>query len=102
MLLGLAVFHFYWMHLVIGVDNIDFALIASRWEGTWGPLWRLYDLSLLVFALAHGVNGLRYVLEDYIERPGRRLAVKSVAYILSFLLLSAGAYIIFTFESGAV
>lgn len=101
-LLGLAVFHLFWMHFVIGVENIDFAAVVGRWEGRWGPLWRLYDLALLVFALGHGFNGLRYVIEDYVRRPGRRLAVKSIAYILGFLLISAGAYIIFTFDSGGV
>ncbi len=101
-LLGLAVFHLLWMHFAIGVENIDFNTIAGRWEGPWGPLWRMYDLALLVFALAHGVNGFRYVLEDYVKRPGRRLALKSIVYILGFLLISAGAYIIFTFDSGGV
>ena len=102
LLLGLAVFPLFWMHFVIGVENIDFDVVASRWGGPWGPLWRLYDLALLVFAMGQGINGLRYVLEDYVQRPGRRLALKSVAYILGFLLISAGAYIIFTFDSGGV
>jgi succinate dehydrogenase hydrophobic anchor subunit len=44
------------------------------------------------------VNGLRMVLEDYLRRPGTLLAVKSVAYVLAFVLLSAGAWIIFTFH----
>ena len=94
-LLGLAVFHLLWMHLVIGVDHIDFELVASRWEN---PLWRLYDLGLLFFALSHGVNGFRTVLEDYVRRPRRLLAVKGVVYTLAFALLTAGAYIIFTFD----
>ncbi len=97
-LLGLAVFHLYWMHFVIGVENIDFLTIVGRWAN---PLWRIYDLALLAFALAHGVNGLRYVLEDYVRRPGRRLVVKSIVYVVSFLLLAAGAYIILTFEAVA-
>jgi succinate dehydrogenase / fumarate reductase membrane anchor subunit len=94
-LLGLAVFHLFWMHFAIGVDNIDFQTVAGRWAN---PLWRVYDFALLVFALTHGVNGFRTVLEDYVRRPGRLLAVKGVVYTLAFLLLSMGAYIIFTFE----
>jgi succinate dehydrogenase / fumarate reductase membrane anchor subunit len=97
-LLGLAVFHLYWMHFAIGVDNIDFQTVVGRWSN---PLWRIYDFLLLVFALFHGFNGLRYVVDDYVRRPGRRLAVKSIAYFLGFLLISAGAYIIFTFDVGA-
>jgi succinate dehydrogenase / fumarate reductase membrane anchor subunit len=94
-LLFLAVFHLLWMHYVIGVDNLDFQTVVSRWSN---PLWRLYDFALLGFALVHGVNGLRMVLEDYLKKPGSLLAVKSVAYVLAFLLLSAGAWIIFTFS----
>ena len=97
-LLGLAVFHLYWMHFAIGVDNIDFQTVVGRWSN---PLWRLYDFALLVFALSHGFNGLRYTIEDYVRRPGRRLVVKSIAYVAGFLLISAGAYLIFTFDVGA-
>ena len=94
-LLFLAVFHLLWMHYVIGVDNLNFETVVSRWSN---PLWRVYDFALLGFALVHGVNGLRMVLEDYLHRPGTLLAVKSVAYVLAFVLLSAGAWIIFTFH----
>jgi succinate dehydrogenase / fumarate reductase membrane anchor subunit len=94
-LLGLAVFHLMWMHFAIGVDNIDFQTVAGRWAN---PLWRIYDLALLVFALTHGVNGLRTVLEDYVRRPRRLLAAKGAVYVLAFLLLSMGSWIIFTFD----
>ena len=99
LLLGIAIFHLYWMHFAIGVENIDFELVAGRWAN---PLWRIYDFALLVFALGHGMNGLRYVMEDYTRRPGRRLALKSVVYLIGFLLLSAGAYVIFTFDASAL
>lgn len=94
-LLFLAVFHLLWMHLAIGVENIDFQTVVGRWSN---PLWRLYDFALLVFALTHGVNGFRTVLEDYVRRPGRLLAIKGAVYVLAFLLMSAGAYVIFTFD----
>ncbi len=94
-LLGLAVFHLMWMHFAIGVDNIDFQKVAERWAN---PLWRIYDLALLVFALSHGVNGLRTVLEDYVRTPRRLLAVKGTVYVVAFLLLSMGSWIIFTFD----
>jgi len=94
-LLFLAVFHLFWMHFAIGVDNIDFQTVAGRWSN---PLWRLYDFALLVFALGHGVNGLRTVLEDYVRPTGRLLFVKGIVYTLGFFLVSMGSYIIFTFD----
>lgn len=94
-LLGLAVFHLMWMHFAIGVDNIDFQTVAERWSN---PLWRIYDFALLVFALSHGVNGLRTVLEDYVRAPRWLLTVKGAVYVVTFLLLSMGSWIIFTFD----
>ncbi|MBI4410028.1 MAG: succinate dehydrogenase hydrophobic membrane anchor subunit [Gemmatimonadetes bacterium] len=93
-LLGLAVFHLFWMHIVLGVDNIDFSVVAERWQN---PLWRLYDFFLLLFALTHGMNGLRIILDDYLRRPGWLVAAKSVAFLCYVLFLGMGAYIIFTF-----
>lgn len=95
-LLGLAVFHLLWMHLVIGVENIDFQTVVERWSN---PLWRLYDLALLVFALTHGVNGFRTVLEDYVRSPRRLLVIKGAVYVVAFLLMTAGTYVIFTFDA---
>lgn len=93
-LLGLAVFHLFWMHMVIGVDNIDFDVVAQRWNN---PLWRLYDLFLLAFALAHGMNGLRIVVDDYVHPAGWAAAVKSVLFVIFALFVGMGAYIILTF-----
>lgn len=94
LLLALAVFHMFWMHVVIGVDNIDFAVVAGRWEN---PLWKLYDFFLLAFALTHGMNGLRLIGDDYVRRPGFAVAFKSVLFVLYVAFIGMGAYIIFTF-----
>lgn len=95
-LLGLAVFHLMWMHFHIGVDNIDFQTVVGRWNN---PLWRLYDFALLAFALTHGMNGLRSVLDEYIRKPAARMAAKSGLFLVYFVLASAGAYVIFTFQA---
>ncbi|HEY8469063.1 MAG TPA: succinate dehydrogenase hydrophobic membrane anchor subunit [Longimicrobiales bacterium] len=93
-LLGLAVFHLFWMHAVIGVDQIDFDVVAQRWTN---PLWRLYDLFLLAFALTHGMNGLRIIVDDYVHKAGWLTAVKAVLFVIFAAFLGMGAYIIVTF-----
>lgn len=98
LLLGLAVFHLMYMHMVIGIDNINFDTIVGRWTGPAGLLWRLYDLFLLIFAMTHGFNGSRYIIDDYIRRPGVRVAVKTVSAVIAFMLWVMGAYIIFAFS----
>ena len=102
LLLGLAVFHLLYMHLAIGVDNINFATIVGRWTGPLGTFWRFYDLFLLIFAMTHGFNGSRYVIDDYIKWPGWRIAAKTISAVIAFMLWVMGAYIIFTFRLTSV
>ncbi len=97
-LLFIAVFHLLWMHLVIGVDNIDFDVVALRWQN---PLWRMFDLALLIFALAHGTNGTRWVLGDYVSSPGWQVAAKWFLYVLAGVIGTMGAFVIFTFQPPA-
>lgn len=98
-LLLIAVFHLLWMHLVIGLDNIEFETIVARWTGPLGPFWRLYDLLLLAFALTHGMNGLRWVIDDYVRGRGANTLLKAFFGVLFVVLISAGAYVIFTFSA---
>ena len=102
LLLFLAVFHLMYMHMVIRVDNITFDTIVGRWTGQFGTFWRLYDLFLLIFAMTHGFNGSRYIIDDYIRWPGVRIAFKTVSAVIAFILWVMGAYIIFTFRPPGV
>ncbi|RME44266.1 MAG: succinate dehydrogenase [Chloroflexi bacterium] len=99
-LLLIAVFHLLLMHIGIKVENIDFSTVEARWTGPWGPFWRVYDLALLTFALFHGFNGLRWVLDDYIHSPGWNKLVKSVVYVVGVIVVLMGAYVIFSFKAG--
>jgi len=95
-LLVMAVFHLFYMHFVIGVEHMDFNTIAGRWQN---PLWRIFDFFLLAFALLHGMNGLRVVLDDYLSaRPGWRAFTKAFVFLLVVGLVSIGGFIIFTFQ----
>lgn len=94
-LLLVAVFHLLLMHIVIGVERIDYSVIVGRWASPW---WRLYDLALLFFALLHGANGARWVIDDYVHGRGANLVVKSALYVLVLILLLMGAQVIFTMD----
>ncbi len=94
-LIVLLGFHLFYMHVILGVEAIDFDVIAQRWES---PFWRLYDLFMLVFGWIHGANGLRIVLDDYVHVQGPKVLVKSVLYVVAFILIVLGAYVIFTFK----
>jgi succinate dehydrogenase / fumarate reductase membrane anchor subunit len=88
-------FHLFYMHIILGVDAIDFDVIAGRWRS---PFWRLYDLFMLIFAWLHCANGVRIVLDDYINHQGWRTLVKSILYLIVFIIIVLGAYVIFTFK----
>lgn len=94
-LLVMAVAHLLLMHYGIGVENLSFEVVAARWSSPW---WRLYDFFLLAFALVHGSNGARVVIDDYVPRGGWRLMAQSLLGLVFVVLAVMGTYIILTFE----
>lgn len=62
LLIPLAWGHIILQDVLVGVHRIDLNYVAMRWASVG---WRVYDVLLLGFAFAHGVNGLRQVLIDY-------------------------------------
>ncbi len=55
--------------VIVGVHRMNLDYVALRWASLF---WRVYDVLLLAFAFAHGVNGLRQVLFDFIYNPKTR------------------------------
>ena len=76
-------------------QEINFAFVTSRWGS---PFWRIYDLLLLVLALAHGVNGARIIIGDYIERGGLRSLLVGILLAITFIWLLMGIFVILTFD----
>ena len=63
LLIPLAWGHVLIQDILVGGHSIDLDYVALRWSKIG---WRIYDFCLLSFAFAHGINGLRQVLVDYI------------------------------------
>ncbi len=95
-LVFLALVHFALTHIVNDVAETDFRFVEARWSN---PLWRVFDWSLLALALLHGLNGLRWIVDDYVRRPGRRAATKALLYTVSGVLFGYGTVTILTFPS---
>jgi succinate dehydrogenase / fumarate reductase membrane anchor subunit len=86
-----------WIHVLIqdvlvGVHAISLDYVAMRWASLG---WRAYDAALLCFAFAHGTNGLRQVLEDYIHGTAARRILRTLLFLfwLGITLLGAAALI---------
>lgn len=98
LLLLVAVLHLLIMHVWYGVDAIDYSFVVGRWASPW---WQLYDLALLTFALLHGVNGTRWVIDDYFHSRGLNLTLKAVLFVLTVIFLLMGAQVIFTLDTSS-
>lgn len=96
-LLLIAVLHLLIMHVWYGVDAIDYRFVIGRWAS---PFVQVYDLALLLFAMLHGVNGTRWVIDDYFHSRGWNLFFKSALYVLAAIFILMGATVIFTFDPG--
>ena len=91
LLIPLAFGHLILQDVVVGVHAIDIDYVAVRWGMV---AWRVYDAFLLIFAFAHGMNGLRQVLMDYIHSE-RWFRIVSWLLLIAFLVISAiGAFAI--------
>jgi succinate dehydrogenase / fumarate reductase, membrane anchor subunit len=77
LLIPLAFGHLILQDVVVGVHKIDLDYVNMRWSLVG---WRIYDAALLAFAFAHGMNGFRQVLKDYIHS-------EKVFRIVSWILL---------------
>ncbi len=96
LLLFLAVGHVLIMHVLDeGVARVDFDFVVDRWSS---PFWRTWDWMLLSLALLHGVNGTRVIVQDYVRRPGWRLAWNWSFAIVGFALFVLGSVVVFTFD----
>lgn len=99
LLIPLAFGHLILQDVIVGVHAIDLDYVAMR----WGLLfWRVYDALLLMFAFAHGMNGLRQVLMDYIKNENTFRLV-SWGILVAWVIISAiGAIAIIAFNPAAV
>lgn len=99
LLLLLAVGHMLLQHVFRDVHNLTLQVVVDVWR-SWG--WRAYDLLLLIFAITHGFNGLRQVLEDYIHNPRTARIVSRVIVILIVVTIIWSAVAIFSFNPDSV
>jgi succinate dehydrogenase / fumarate reductase membrane anchor subunit len=98
-LVFLALLHFSITHIINDVVETDATFVAERWDN---PLWRLFDWLLLALALFHGLNGVRWIIEDYVRAPAKRAFTKAVVYGGALTLFAYGTFVIVTFDGGAL
>jgi len=99
LLVFLVLGHIYVNNILISNTSIDYDYVATRFSQ---PLVKVYDLIMLVLAILHGANGMRYVIDDYVHHAGWRSFIKFVFYFLVALLIAAGTMVLFSFPFNKV
>ena len=96
LLVLLAIGHMYMVHVFTRIEVVDYAFVARRWAT---PVFRTWDILLLLLAMVHGINGVRVIIDDHLmARPGWRLTVLSALYSLGLILTLLGIVVLMTFE----
>jgi succinate dehydrogenase / fumarate reductase, membrane anchor subunit len=88
LLIPLAWGHVLIQDVLIGVHSIDLDYVAMRWASIG---WRTYDFLLLAFAFAHGVNGLRQVIHDYIRKETLMRKISWLLFAFWLVISAIGA-----------
>ena len=98
-LLLLAVGHMVIQHVLRDVHSLTLQTVQDVWR-SWG--WRAYDLLLLIFAVVHGFNGLRQVIEDYLHDRKKIRITSAILLVLILATIFWSAVAIFSFNPDAV
>ncbi|HRQ41452.1 MAG TPA: succinate dehydrogenase [Chloroflexota bacterium] len=93
-LLILAVGHMMIQHVLNSSQNLTLQFVADQWS-SWG--WKAYDMLLLFFAITHGFNGLRNVLEDYIHNRNAVKWINRFLFVFTILTIVWAGIAISTF-----
>lgn len=88
LLISLAWGHMILQDVVVGVHSITSEYAIQRIANLG---WKIYDIFLLGFAFAHGMNGVRQVVRDYIRNPKTFQIVSIVLLVVWFVITLMGA-----------
>jgi succinate dehydrogenase / fumarate reductase membrane anchor subunit len=94
LLIFLTFGHLWANNMAFNAGLIDFEYVAGRLAQ---PSVRVLDSFLLFFAMLHGVNGLRYSIEDYVKNPARRTVAKWALFTVAGIVFVLGVMTLWTF-----
>jgi succinate dehydrogenase / fumarate reductase membrane anchor subunit len=83
----LLLLHFIILHFT-GGGEITYARVSARLND---PLWKVFDLTFLFFALSHGLYGLWIITGDYIRWDWLRVLVFFGLVLLAVVLFAFAA-----------
>jgi succinate dehydrogenase / fumarate reductase membrane anchor subunit len=96
LLIPLAWGHLILQDVVIGVHNMNTDYAIQRMTNLG---WKTYDIFLLAFAFAHGMNGVRQVFRDYIHNPKIFQLVSILLLVVWLVITVVGAIALFSINA---
>lgn len=88
----LAMTHWTIMHFLNRLGAENSAWIVARYQNV---AWPLFDATMLLFAMLHGTNGMRYIIDDYLHNRAINVLAKAVLYTAAFVFILFGLITIF-------
>jgi succinate dehydrogenase / fumarate reductase membrane anchor subunit len=91
-LVVLALVHWTIMHFMnrLSVENSQW--IVARYQNVF---WPTFDAVMLLFAMLHGTNGTRMLIDDFIRGRTANMLAKGILYTVSFVFIVLGLITIF-------
>ena len=73
------------------VVNSDIPDITLGWATAY---WQIMQILIVFFAAAHGINGARVVIEDYVGQTWSRLFWRGLLFLIWLFIVIVAVYVI--------
>ncbi|GAA2921211.1 succinate dehydrogenase / fumarate reductase membrane anchor subunit [Microbacterium keratanolyticum] len=96
-LLIVLIFGHLFVNLMVGegIHALNFAFVAGKFAS---PFWQWWDVLMLWLALIHGTNGMRTIVNDYVNNDKVRTVLNWALGLSAALLIVLGTLVVFTFD----
>jgi succinate dehydrogenase hydrophobic anchor subunit len=73
------------------VQNSDIPDVAIGWATAY---WQIMQMLIIFFGVTHGMNGVRMVIEDYLNSPRIRTLLRGLLLLFWLFLMIVCVYVI--------
>lgn len=73
------------------VVNSNIPDVALGWATAY---WQIMEMMIVFFGVTHGINGLRVVIEDYINRSWFKVILRGLLFLVWIFMMIVAVYVI--------
>jgi succinate dehydrogenase / fumarate reductase membrane anchor subunit len=73
------------------VVNSNIPDVALGWATAY---WQIMEMMIVFFGVTHGINGLRVVIEDYINRSWFKVILRGSLFLVWIFMMIIAVYVI--------